>query len=152
MITDFALRAHLVTVWRREPKYRVMIHSPARGLKANRCRAADKGSQVSSRARQSFLHQRNLDASMSRRGNCHDRALGATGSSPMARAVTESFFQLLKRKWIRRRTYPPREAARQDVFHYIEMFYNPKRKHTNNGMLSPVDFETRQQKLSTAGV
>jgi putative transposase len=32
------------------------------------------------------------------------------------------------------------------------MFYNPKRKHTNNGMLSPVDFETRQQKLNKAGV
>ncbi|VVT17286.1 hypothetical protein RV134_290010 [Roseovarius sp. EC-HK134] len=43
-------------------------------------------------------------------------------------------------------------AARQDVFDYIEMFYNPKRKHTNNGMLSPVDFETRQQKLNEAGV
>jgi hypothetical protein len=33
------------------------------------------------------------------------------------------------------------------MFDYIEMFYNPKRKHTNNGMLSPVDFEIRQQKL-----
>lgn len=77
---------------------------------------------------------------MSRRGNCHDNA------------VAESFFQLLKRERIRRRTYPTREAARQDVFHYIEMFYNPKRKHTNNDMLSPVDFETRQQKLKKAGV
>lgn len=38
------------------------------------------------------------------------------------------------------------------MFDYIEMFYNPKRKHTNNGMLSPVDFETRQQKLNEAGV
>ncbi|MBR2573673.1 MAG: transposase [Loktanella sp.] len=48
--------------------------------------------------------------------------------------------------------YPTRDAARQDVFEYIEMLYNPKRKHTNNGMLSPVDFETRQQKLNQAGV
>ena len=48
--------------------------------------------------------------------------------------------------------YPTREAARQDVFEYIEMCYKPKRKHTNNGMLSPVDFETRQQKLNEAGV
>jgi putative transposase len=40
----------------------------------------------------------------------------------------------------------------QDVFEYIEMFYNPKRKHTNNGMLSPVDFEVWQQKLNEAGV
>jgi len=58
----------------------------------------------------------------------------------------------LKRGRIRRRTYLTREAARQDVFEYIEMFYNPKRKHTNNGMLSPVDFETRQLKPNEAGV
>ena len=67
-------------------------------------------------------------------------------------AVAESFFQLLKRERIRRRTYSTRDAARQDVFEYIELFYNPKRKHTNNGMLSPVDFETRQQKLNQASV
>jgi len=70
----------------------------------------------------------------------------------MARAVAESFFRLLKRQRIRRRTYLTREAARQDVLEYIEMFYNPKRKHSNNGMLSAVDFETRQQKLNKAGV
>ena len=67
-------------------------------------------------------------------------------------AVAESFFQLLKRERIRRRTYMTRDAARQDVFDYIEMFYNPTRKHTNNGMLSPVDFENRQYKLNKAGV
>ncbi|MEM9578456.1 MAG: IS3 family transposase, partial [Pseudomonadota bacterium] len=39
-----------------------------------------------------------------------------------------------------------------DVFEYIELFYNPKRKHTNNGMLSPVDFEERKLKLEKAGV
>ena len=43
-------------------------------------------------------------------------------------------------------------AARQDVFKYIKMFYNPKRTHTNNGMLLLVDFEVRQQKLNEAGV
>jgi putative transposase len=101
---------------------------------------SDQGSQFTSREWQQFLSQHNLDASMSRCGNCHDNA------------VAESFFQLLKRERIRRRTYPNREAARQDVFEYIEMFYNPKRKHTNNGMLSPVDFDTRQQKLYEAGV
>jgi putative transposase len=46
-----------------------------------------------------------------------------------------------KRERIRRRTYKTRAEARQDVFDYIEMFYNPKRKHVRNGMLSPVDFE-----------
>jgi hypothetical protein len=58
----------------------------------------------------------------------------------------------LKRERIRRRTYLTPEAARQDVFEYIDMFYNPKRKHTNNGMLSPVGFEIQQQKLNDAGV
>ena len=41
--------------------------------------------------------------------------------------------------------------ARQDVFDYIKMFYNPKRKHVRNGMLSPVEFE-RQQAMRTEGV
>lgn len=126
MTTDLALQALLAAVWRRKPKARVMIHS-------------DQGTQFTSREWQVFLAQHNLEPSMSRRGNCHDNA------------VAESFFQLLKRERIRRRTYLTRDAARQDVFEYIEMFYNPKRKHTNNGMLSPVDFETQQQKLNEAG-
>ena len=46
------------------------------------------------------------------------------------------------------RNQPPTNPARFN----IEMFYNPKRKHTNNGMLSPVDFEARQQKLKKAGI
>ncbi len=127
MTTNLAVQALLAAVWRRKPKAKVMIHS-------------DQGSQFTSREWQAFLGQHNLDPSMSRRGNCHDNA------------VAESFFQLLKRERIRRRTYLTRDAARQDVFDYIEMFYNPKRKHTNNGMLSPVDFEIRQQKLTEAGV
>jgi len=53
---------------------------------------------------------------------------------------------------IRRRTYLTRNAVRQDVFDYIEMFYNPTRKHTNNGMLSPVDYEMKQKKMNEAGV
>jgi putative transposase len=127
MTTDLALQALLMAVWRRKPKHRVMIHS-------------DQGAQFTSREWQSFLCQHNLDASMSRRGNCHDNA------------VAESYLQLLKRERIRRRIYPTREAARKDMFHYIAMFYNPKRKHMNNGLMSPVDFETRQQKLNMAAV
>ncbi len=76
---------------------------------------------------------------MSRRGNCHDNA------------VAESFLNLLKRERIRHRTCRTHEDARQDVFDYIEMFYNPERKHVRNGMLSPAEFE-RQQKMRRAGV
>ena len=119
--TDLVLQALLMAVWRRKPKNRVLIHS-------------DQGSQFTSRDWASFLKHHNLEHSMSRRGNCHDNA------------VAESFFNLLKRERIRRRNYTTRAEARQDVFDYIEMFYNPKRKHARNGMLSPIDYE-RQQKL-----
>ena len=44
-----------------------------------------------------------------------------------------------------------REDAKRDVFDNFEMFYNPKRKHVRNGMLSPDEFE-RQQKLEAEGV
>ncbi len=87
MTTDLALQALLMAVWRRKPIGQVMVHS-------------DQGSQFTSREWQTFLHQHNLEPSMSRRGNCHDNA------------VVESFFQLLKRERVRRRTYPTREAAR----------------------------------------
>ena len=123
--TDVVLPALLMAVWRRKPKNRVLIHS-------------DQGSQFTSMDWAAFLKAHNLEHSMSRRGNCHDNA------------VAESFFNLLKRERIRRRTYKPRRA-RQDVFDYIEMFYNPNRKHVRNGMLSPVEFE-RQQKIKTEGV
>jgi putative transposase len=124
---DLALQALLSAAWRRKPKQRVLIHS-------------DQGSQFTGKEWQSFLSKHNLDASMSRRGNCHDNA------------VAESFFHLLKRERIRRRTYTTRDAARQDVFDYIEMFYNPTRKHTNNGMLTPDDYETERRKINEAGV
>ena len=127
MTTDLALQALLMAVWRRTPKGRITVHS-------------DQGSQFTSREWQTFLGQHNLEPSMSRRGNYHDNA------------VAENFFQLLKRERIRRRTYSTRDDARQEVVDYIEMFYNPKRKHKNNGMLSPVDFETRQQKMNEASV
>ena len=118
MTTDLAIDALLMAVWRRKPKQQVMIHS-------------DQGSQFSSSDWQSFLKANNLLGSMSRRGNCHDNA------------VAESFFQLLKRERIRRKTYNTRQEARSDVFDYIEMFYNPKRRHGFNNQLSPVEFENR---------
>jgi putative transposase len=116
MDRELALNALLMAVWRRQPDSAVIVHS-------------DQGSQFSSHDWQSFLKTHNLVASMSRRGNCHDNA------------VAESFFQLLKRERIRRRIYADREEARRDVFDYIEMFYNPKRRHGYAGGVSPVQFE-----------
>ncbi len=124
--TDAVLQALHMAVWRRKPKQRVLIHS-------------DQGSQFTSLDWAAFIRAHNLEHSMSRRGNCHDNA------------VAESFFSSLKRERIRRRTYKTREEARQDVFDYIEMFYNPVRKQVRNGMLSPAQFE-RQQILKAQGV
>lgn len=124
--TDVVLQALLMAVWRRKPKNTVLIHS-------------DQGSQFTSVDWASFLKDHNLVHSMSRRGNCHDNA------------VAESFFNLLKRERIRRKIYKTRQEARRDVFNYIEMFYNPKRKHAKNGMLSPIEFE-RQQNINKEGV
>jgi len=81
--TDVVLQALLMAVWRRKPKNRVLIHS-------------DQGSQFTSMDWASFLKAHNLGHSMSRRGNCHDNA------------VAESFFNLLKRERVRRRTYSSR--------------------------------------------
>jgi putative transposase len=124
--TDLVLQALLMAVWRRKPEGKVLIHS-------------DQGTQFTSIDWISFLKQHNLEHSMSRRGNCHDNA------------VAESFFNLLKRERIRRKTYRTRDDARQDVFDYIEMFYNPQRKHVRNGMLSPIEFEAKH-KMNPQGV
>lgn len=67
------------------------------------------------------------------------------GRFPAAMALKRS-----KHSTILAAPYLTHEAARQDLFHYIDMFHNPTRKHRNNGMLSPVDLETGQQNLNEA--
>jgi putative transposase len=114
--SELAINALLMAVWRRSPEEAVIVHS-------------DQGSQYSSHDWQSFMEAHGLVSSMSRRGNCYDNA------------VAESFFQLLKRERIRRKIYADREDARRDVFNYIEMFYNPKRRHGYANDVSPVEFE-----------
>lgn len=114
MSSNLAIDALLMAVWRRKPRQEVMIHS-------------DQGSQFSSADWQSFLRANNLTSSMSRLRNCH------------ANAVAESFFQ----EQIKRRIYESRGKAWNDVFDYIEMFYNPKRRHSFTEKLSPIEFERR---------
>ena len=67
-------------------------------------------------------------------------------------AGAESFFNLLKRERIRRQLYKTREDARRDIFDYIEMFYNPKRKHARNAMLSPPLSESMQSPAGNGSV
>src|SRR5438034_7429737 len=66
-----------------------------------------------------------IDCSMSRSGNVWDNA------------AMESFFSSLKTERTARKTYRTRDQAKADVFDYIECFYNPKRRHSTIGYLSP---------------
>ncbi len=68
---------------------------------------------------------------MSRRGNCHDNA------------VAESFFQLLKRERKKKKIYGTREEVRSDIFDYIVMFYNSKRRHGSSAQMSPTEYENQ---------
>lgn len=76
-----------------------------------------------------FCSSHNLEPSMSRRGNCWDNALA------------ESFFSRLKKERIKRRIYKTRDLAREDIFDYIEVFYNRTRRHTHLGGASPEVYE-----------
>ncbi|WP_251842381.1 IS3 family transposase [Enterobacter hormaechei] len=118
MTKDIVLNALLMAVWRRSPQKQVLVHS-------------DQGSQYTSHEWQSFLKSHGLEGSMSRRGNCHDNA------------VAESFFQLLKRERIKKKIYGTREEARSDIFDYIEMFYNSKRRHGSSDQMSPTEYENQ---------
>ncbi|WP_230138371.1 IS3 family transposase [Citrobacter freundii] len=118
MAKDIVLNALLMAVWRRNPQKQVLVHS-------------DQGSQYTSHEWQSFLKSHGLEGSMSRRGNCHDNA------------VAESFFQLLKRERIKKKIYGTREEARSDIFDYIEMFYNSKRRHGSSDQISPTEYENQ---------
>ena len=55
----------------------------------------------------------------------------------------ESFFSSLKTERIGRKVYPGRDAARADMFDYIERFYNTVRRHSTIGYVSPVEFERK---------
>ncbi len=78
---------------------------------------------------QGLLRDHNLDSSLSRRCNRHDNA------------VAESFFQLRNREKIRRQIYPTRQFALADVFNYIKMLYNLKRRHNTSVGVSPIEFK-----------
>ena len=121
MQADLVLKALMMAIWKRKPGPGLIIHS-------------DQGSQYTGHEWQRFISDHSLVCSMSRRGNCHDNA------------VAESFFQLLKRERIKRKIYATRDEARADVFDYIELFYNTRRRHGSNDGLPPVKYEQQQTK------
>jgi len=117
-----AMTAQLVTdalvmaIWRRGKPDALLHHS-------------DRGSQYTSEQFQRLMADHGVVCSMSRSGNVWDNA------------AMESFFSSLKTERITRRMYRTRDDAKADVFDYIERFYNPKRRHSTIGYLSPMEFE-----------
>ena len=90
---------------------------------------SDRGVQYASGDYQKLLAEHGIDCSMSRKGDCWDNA------------VAESFFSTLKAERVHRVDYITRSQARASVFEYIEAFYNPRRRHSVLGYVSPVQHE-----------
>jgi len=98
---QMVIRAVQMAVWQRQCSHPVILHS-------------DRGSQFRSGDYQRYLATNTLVCSMSAGGHCGDNA------------ACEGFFGLLKRERVYRTTYPTLDAARSDVFEYIERFHNPR--------------------------
>ena len=118
LVTD----ALVMAIWRRG-KPKALLHR------------SDQGSQYSSEGFQRLMADHGVTCSMSRSGDVRDNA------------AMESFFSSLKTERVARKTYRTRDAARADVFDYVERFYNPRRRHSAIGYLSPMEFE----RLARAG-
>jgi putative transposase len=116
MTAQFVADALMMAMWRRGKPDTVMHHS-------------DRGSQYTSEPFQRLMAEHGICCSMSRSGNVWDNA------------AMESFFSSLKIERTSAKTYRTRDQAKADVFDYIECFYNPRRRHSTLGYLSPVEFE-----------
>jgi len=98
-----------------------------RTLKAKLIFHSDRGIQYCCGTFRSKINaSRNIQQSMSRKGNCWDNA------------PAESFFKTLKVEWTYKNNYKNIEHARQSIFDYIERWYNTKRKHSTNNNMSPL--------------
>ena len=91
----------------------------------------DRGAQYAATRYRELLADHGLTASMSRRENCWDNA------------VVESFLHTLKTEHVHHQRYRTLEAARQDIFEWIDVFDNRVRRHSTLGYRSPAEFEAR---------
>ncbi len=115
LVTD----ALIMAIWRRGKPNALLHHS-------------DRGSQYTSEQFQRLMADNGVTCSMSRAGNVWDNA------------AMESFFSSLKTERTARKTYRTRDQAKADVFDYIERFYNPRRRHSTLGYVSPIAFENQR--------
>jgi transposase InsO family protein len=121
---ELATEALTMAVAHRRPAVGVLHHT-------------DRGSQYAATTYRAMLASHGLTASMSRRANCWDNA------------VVESFFHTLKTELVHHRRYTTREDATQDIFEWIEVFYNRVRRHSTLGYRSPAEFEAMGETVLT---
>ncbi len=125
---ELVVDALAMAVTRRRPPAGLVHHS-------------DRGSQYTSLAFGRTLRESRLVASMGSRGDAYDNA------------ACESCISTLKEEWIKRHRYRSRDEARLSIFRYIETFYNPRRRHSSLGQLSPDEYERRfQNRLREQGI
>ena len=116
MEKELVIKALKMALLNRKPPQGLLHHS-------------DRGSQYASNDYQQLLKDYRITCSMSRKGNCYDNA------------VMESFFATLKQELIYRLPYQSHQQTKQDIFEYIQVWYNRKRIHSSLGYLSPLEFE-----------
>jgi transposase InsO family protein len=125
MVASLVIAALQDAIKRRDPSPGLLHHS-------------DRGSQYVDAGLIEALFQAGIARSMSRAGNCYDNA------------AIESFWSSLKTE-TEMDIKPPatRAEAKLAIFDYIETFYNPKRRHSSLGYLSPVAFEKLNSKTDS---
>ena len=126
--SQVSLDALRMALQRRNPKPGTLLHH------------SDRGIHYANKAYQQCLMQKGIGASMSRRGVCYDNA------------VMESFFHSLKVERVLSQNYHSRTEAKRDLFEYIEIFYNQKRRHSSLGYVCPVEYEQTLPKESLISV
>jgi len=116
MKRDLALRALKMAIALRKPEPGLVHHS-------------DRGSQYCSNQYQMLLKRHGFEVSMSGKGNCYDNA------------PVEAFFKTIKAELIWRTRFETRLDAERTIFGYINDFYNPRRRHSALGNISPAAYE-----------
>jgi len=123
-IVGWAAADHMRTeLCTRALKNAIKRFRPQRGL----IHHSDRGVQYCSKDYQELLKKNGMLCSMSRKGNCYDNA------------CAETFFSTIKCEMLYHRKYETREEARRDIFWYIEVFYNRKRRHQSLGYMTPAE-------------